>query len=138
MTDEKNGDGPAHKGNRPRTPAPRPVEDTDGQPLYRENSSPADTAGEHPSDHGTDVTTNTTSSNLTHEERITSFRLTQGTLLVFVCIGLIFLLAVLSIFPWAQTSEVIPMALDTLKLITTTVVGFVFGSHTFSQRNGKT
>lgn len=81
-----------------------------------------------------DLTTSTTSEELSHEERLNGYRLNRGMELVILCVVLIFSLAFLSVFPWGQRSEVIPMALDTLKLITTTVVGFVFGSHTFSQK----
>ena len=84
-----------------------------------------------------DLTTSTTSEELSHEERLNEFRLSRGMELVILCVALIFLLAVLSVFPWGQRSEVIPMALDTLKLITTTVVGFVFGSQAFSQKKDK-
>lgn len=77
-----------------------------------------------------DLTTSTTSKEMT-KNQYNFWRSSQGMILVFTCVSLIFLLSLVSVFPWAQRSEVIPMAIDTLKLITTTVVGFVFGSHTF-------
>lgn len=77
-----------------------------------------------------DYTTVTTSTEMT-KDQYNFWRSSQGMILVFMCVLLIFLLSLVSVFPWAQKSEVIPMAIDTLKLITTTVVGFVFGSHAF-------
>ena len=93
-----------------------------------------ETGEDNPLFEAKELTTSTTSNELSHEERLNGYRLSRGMELVILCVVLIFLLSILSVFPWAQRSEVIPMALDTLKLITTTVVGFVFGSHTFSQR----
>ncbi|MCG7269532.1 hypothetical protein MHJ92_05775 [Corynebacterium amycolatum] len=81
-----------------------------------------------------DLTTSTTSDELSPDEKRKNYQLSKGMELVLLCVFLIFLLAIVSIFPWAQRSEVIPAAVDTLKLITTTVVGFVFGSHWFSQK----
>lgn len=81
-----------------------------------------------------DLTTSTTSDELSPDDKRRNYQLSKGMELVFACVLLIFLLAIVSIFPWAQRSEVIPAAVDTLKLITTTVVGFVFGSHWFSQK----
>lgn len=81
-----------------------------------------------------DLTTSTTSDELSPDEQRKNYQLSKGMELVLLCVFLIFSLAVVSIFPWAQRSEVIPAAVDTLKLITTTVVGFVFGSHWFSQK----
>lgn len=81
-----------------------------------------------------DLTTSTTSDELSHDDKRKNYQLSKGMELVLLCVVLIFLLAIVSIFPWAQRSEVIPEAVDTLKLITTTVVGFVFGSHWFSQK----
>ena len=80
-----------------------------------------------------DQTTSTTSNELSPADRLNQYRLSRGIELVMLCVVLIFLLACFSI-PQGQSSEVIPMTLDTLKLITTTVIGFVFGSHTFSQK----
>lgn len=82
-----------------------------------------------------DLTTFTTSDELSPDDRRKNYQLSKGMQLVLLCVVLIFLLAIVSIFPWAQRSEVILVAVDTLKLITTTVVGFVFGSHWFSQKN---
>lgn len=82
----------------------------------------------------TPVTTSTTAEELSHEDHVNGWKLSRGMELVILCIVLIFFLAIVSVFPWAQKSEVIPMALDTLKLITTTVVGFVFGSNAYARR----
>ncbi|CAB0515595.1 hypothetical protein [Corynebacterium diphtheriae] len=81
-----------------------------------------------------DLTTSTTSDELSLDDKRKNYQLSKGMELVLLCVFLIFLLAIVSVFPWAQKSEVIPAAVDTLKLITTTVVGFVFGSHWFSQK----
>lgn len=80
------------------------------------------------------MTTSTTSDELSLDDKRKNYQLSKGMELVLLCVFLIFLLAIVSVFPWAQKSEVIPTAVDTLKLITTTVVGFVFGSHWFSQK----
>lgn len=81
-----------------------------------------------------DLTTSTTSKELTQAERLEGFRLSRGMELVMLCIVLIFLLAILGVFPWGQDSEVLVKGLETLKLITTSVIGFVFGSHAFERK----
>ncbi|MGV0327323.1 hypothetical protein ACUY2E_10355 [Corynebacterium confusum] len=111
----------SHAGGEPVKPRVKP-------PAIHEGGEDA------PLFDGKDLTTSTTSDELSPDDRRKNYQLSKGMELVLLCVTLIFLLAIVSIFPWAQQSEVIPAAVDTLKLITTTVVGFVFGSHWFSQK----